>query len=349
MSAPLVVNTKDGACWTRRSVTEGGIALYALADVCSCPEFVMATLDELAARGIAGSADALPMPTGPEPKAQDAEVVAKVAELIGDGKPASDGLIAQLGESVRDVREHEHPKWEDLYCLNLVSFMGERMGPVLRRLLDAEARVAELEAELREFPQFYLADYEGAGLTLHLTREAARAACDDFAKAEAHGRGWDWRAEDGVEFQFWTDPDTDRPTGDTGGAVWEIRVEDSSGPRTYPPALPWARHMDDEDLSDFLDELAAAAGTPGSYEGALATVENAIAQWRLIGEAQHAHNTAPGPEAEDVTPQVQKLRTLLAGQREQAAANAPDEWCTGCNTDHDPDECGYRPEAGEPS
>ncbi|MFJ3037777.1 hypothetical protein [Streptomyces tendae] len=65
----------------------------------------------------------------------------------------------------------------------------------------------------------------------------------------------------------------------------------------YPPALPWARLMDDEDLSDFLDELAAAAGTPGSYEGALATVENAIATWRLIAEAQHAHNTAPGPDA----------------------------------------------------
>jgi hypothetical protein len=31
--------------------------------------------------------------------------------------------------------------------------------------------------------------------------------------------------------------------------------------------------------------------------------------------------------------------------------NAPDvpapaeEWCTGCNTDHDPDVCGYRPAA----
>lgn len=67
MSAPLVVNTRDGACWTRRTVTAGGVALYALADVCSCPEFVMATLAELAERGIIGSADALPMPVGPEP------------------------------------------------------------------------------------------------------------------------------------------------------------------------------------------------------------------------------------------------------------------------------------------
>ncbi|MEU7399952.1 hypothetical protein [Streptomyces sp. NPDC044948] len=147
------------------------------------------------------------------------------------------------------------------------------------------------------FPLFYLADYEGAGLTLHLTREAARAACDDFAKAEAHGQGWDWRAEDGVDFQFWTDPDTDRPTGDTGGAVWEVHVEDSTGPRTYPPALPWAKHMDADDLEEFLADLVDAASGDDDLT-TLAAVEDAIGRWRLIGEAQHAHNTAPGPDAE---------------------------------------------------
>lgn len=67
-SAPLVVNTRDGGCWTRRTVTEGGIALYALADVCRCPEFVMATLAELAEQGIVGSADVLPVPVVPEPR-----------------------------------------------------------------------------------------------------------------------------------------------------------------------------------------------------------------------------------------------------------------------------------------
>lgn len=67
MSAPLVVNTTDGTCWTRRAVTRGGLALYAVAGVCDCPEFVMATLAELAEHGIAGSADVLPMPVGPEP------------------------------------------------------------------------------------------------------------------------------------------------------------------------------------------------------------------------------------------------------------------------------------------
>ncbi|MFI2632573.1 hypothetical protein ACH5A2_19575 [Streptomyces collinus] len=146
MSAPMVVNTKDGTCWTRRGSFRNGEALYAPEGVCSCPEFVMATLAELAEHGIAGSADVLPVPVAPEPQAQVHGAHAKVAELIGDAKPATDRLVEQLAESVRDRREHEHPTWEDLFCLNLVSWAGERMGPVLRRLLDAEARIAELES-----------------------------------------------------------------------------------------------------------------------------------------------------------------------------------------------------------
>ncbi|MFF7142335.1 hypothetical protein ACFZB5_13940 [Streptomyces nodosus] len=73
---------------------------------------------------------------------------AKIAELIGDAKPATPGLLVSFGESVRDRREHDHPTWEDLYCLNLSSYMGERMAPVLRRLLDAEALAAADRAEV---------------------------------------------------------------------------------------------------------------------------------------------------------------------------------------------------------
>ncbi|THA28263.1 hypothetical protein E4198_00165 [Streptomyces sp. RKND-216] len=70
-----------------------------------------------------------------------------VAALIGDAKPATDRLLRQLAESVRDVREHDHPSQnEDLYCSNLTSWMGDRTAVVLRRLLDAEAQVAEHEA-----------------------------------------------------------------------------------------------------------------------------------------------------------------------------------------------------------
>lgn len=65
----------------------------------------------------------------------------------------------------------------------------------------------------------------------------------------------------------------------------------------YPPALPWALLMDHEDLTDFLDELAASAITHASSEVALAEVEATCGRWRLIAEAQHGHNTAPGPDA----------------------------------------------------
>ncbi|APY88225.1 hypothetical protein DCW30_05595 [Streptomyces alfalfae] len=65
MSAPLVVNTADGTCWTLRATTRDGGALYAPEGVCECPRFVMATLPELAEHGIVGSADALPAPVGP--------------------------------------------------------------------------------------------------------------------------------------------------------------------------------------------------------------------------------------------------------------------------------------------
>lgn len=67
-----------------------------------------------------------------------------------------------------------------------------------------------------------------------------------------------------------------------------------------------------------------------------------------LAEAQRVMPGAVVRDEEDVTPQVQKLRALLAGQREQQAGG-PVEWCTGCNTDHNPDECGYRPGAGDAS
>jgi hypothetical protein len=181
---PLVVNTSDGAVWMRRAVTRDGHGLYVVADApACCPPFVMATLAELAEHGIAGSADVLPVPVGREPSDREKERAA-IAELIGDAEPASDGLVVQLGQSVRDRREHEHPTWEDLYCLNLTSFMGERMGPVLRRLLDAEAEVEKLRGELADRD---LLAAQNRALEGRVTRYrlAWRAAYQ-----RAQGRGW---------------------------------------------------------------------------------------------------------------------------------------------------------------
>ncbi|MGW4043002.1 hypothetical protein [Streptomyces sp. NPDC004721] len=70
--------------------------------------------------------------------------------------------------------------------------------------------------------------------------------------------------------------------------------------RSYPPALPWAQLMDDEDLQEFLAELSGVAvgrSVVPNVQDALADVEDTCARWRAIAEAQHAHNTAPGPNA----------------------------------------------------
>ncbi|MFI1021302.1 hypothetical protein [Streptomyces olivaceus] len=172
------------------------------------------------------------------PSQLTAEQRAALAGHLADAKPARDGLIADMARAIHDRREHDHPQWEDLYCLNLVSWMGERMGPVLRRLLNTEARVAELEAKLAEFE---------------------RPADEDpiaYALTEQAGGG-------------------------------------------YPPALPWARLMDADDLAEFLAEVEHAIATPGAAPAeALAAVEKACGTWQVIAEAQHAHNTAPGPGAE---------------------------------------------------
>ncbi|RYJ29398.1 hypothetical protein CU044_2139 [Streptomyces sp. L-9-10] len=71
--------------------------------------------------------------------------------------------------------------------------------------------------------------------------------------------------------------------------------------KEYGPAFPWVALMDDDDRSEFLGELAAAAinyyRPEAGDEATLAEIEKACMTWRLIAEAQHAHNTAPGSAA----------------------------------------------------
>ncbi len=122
MSAPLVINLKDGSVWERRAVTAAGVALYALAGSCACPEFVMATESELAAQGIAGTADVLPVPVGPEPQPLSeerlAEIEARAAEAtpgpwctdsweIYQGAEYEPGLSMWIGETCRGTSSPE--------------------------------------------------------------------------------------------------------------------------------------------------------------------------------------------------------------------------------------------------
>jgi hypothetical protein len=75
-------------------------------------------------------------------------------------------------------------------------------------------------------------------------------------------------------------------------------AEGTTSRTAYPPVLPWAALMDDEDLAGFLDEVADVVVANEGGPARLAEVEAACARWRLIAEAQHAHNTAPGPDVQ---------------------------------------------------
>lgn len=77
---------------------------------------------------------------------------ATIAALIGpDVSPADDALLADLAEAVRDVHGHEHQAVaDDLFCANLLGWMGQRMPAVLARLLGAGAIIAEQRALILE-------------------------------------------------------------------------------------------------------------------------------------------------------------------------------------------------------
>lgn len=82
-----------------------------------------------------------------------------------------------------------------------------------------------------------------------------------------------------------------------GALPMPVAPEPQAPAEGYPPALPWAALMDDDDLAEFLNELGEAAIRSLDPREALAEVERACGTWRLIAEAQHGHNTAPGPDA----------------------------------------------------
>ncbi|MFJ8852292.1 hypothetical protein [Streptomyces sp. NPDC102437] len=84
-----------------------------------------------------------------------------VGRQVGDVNPATDELIVSFAEAVANRRDHAHPEWEDLFCANLSSYMGERVAPVLRRLMDAEAERDALRAQVAELESLQLGAIDG--------------------------------------------------------------------------------------------------------------------------------------------------------------------------------------------
>ncbi|GHA28957.1 hypothetical protein GCM10010372_31060 [Streptomyces tauricus] len=140
---------------------------------------------------------AIPVPGG-DATPLTPEQRAKLSEQLGDAKPATTGLLLGFGDAVRNRCEHEHPTWEDLYCMNLSSYMGERMAPVLRRLLDAEAEIERL-SELEAAPTaVYRAEHPDSGIVLghYGTEAAARAHCEAMSRRDIPGAALDWIEDD---------------------------------------------------------------------------------------------------------------------------------------------------------
>ncbi|GHH29946.1 hypothetical protein [Streptomyces rubradiris] len=153
---------------------------------------------------------------------------------------------------------------------------NEALSEAAESLREHRDRIAELEKER--------ARYVGAEPTIaeeltYLSR-CLDAVLDLCEKAEKQATRW----ENPLPMPEW---------------VAEVRAaaEGMVERTSYPPAMPWARLMDDEDLAEFLDGLVGALETGGARD-ALAEVEDTCATWRAIAEAQHAHNTAPGPGEE---------------------------------------------------
>ncbi|MET7321467.1 hypothetical protein [Streptomyces sp. NPDC005549] len=280
-------------------------------------------------------------------------------------------------------RDRMHEAWVREAAVRELGALPMPVGPgprvdslplgVVVELNDLRTRLAGMANPPREV---FLAQYEGAEPELFATVEAARACCDDLAKVDAHENYWDWTVnEHGVHVQFWTHPDDDRPLSETSGSVTRVVVQGDE-PLSELEGLR-ARVADLEALTTQATEFRVwesgyglyvrrAPGATGFAVMEARRTDKGRRVWTTAGwqysailsdtelfcwpDAQtavaEARRIMPGTtvSAEDVTPQVEKLRTLLAGQREQAA-EAPHEG---------PQRHTYRlgrdlPEAGEPS
>jgi hypothetical protein len=116
------------------------------------------------------------------------------------------------------------------------------------------------------------------------------------AFAEAAARIWDLPQ----------DHELDPGRGDARELLERLAAEAAAG-EAYPLVLPWALLMDDEDLISFLGDLAhvmqdarhmATEAGPVHARRILAGLEKTCGTWRTLAEAQHTHNTAPGPDAD---------------------------------------------------
>jgi len=71
----------------------------------------------------------------------------RLRSSLGEGPRASNALLLELATAVEQCRTHDHRGDEDLFCGNLLGWIGERIGPVLRRLADADEALTPQHGE----------------------------------------------------------------------------------------------------------------------------------------------------------------------------------------------------------
>jgi hypothetical protein len=279
---PLVVNTQDGTCWMRRAVTREGRGLYAVADApACCPEFVMATLAELAEHGLASMVDALPMP-------------------VGSGRQVPE--LERLRVEVAALREERHSTNEAL------SDAAERMRADRDRIAELETRVSA-EENIRPHRQaiansnlHYIGKLE---LRIRRTR-FLHVNHPDPERCEHDGMAWPCPTVAALEAAV---GEAVHPCGcpkrfgrHADGCPTEVeRAAEASSGNTLPAWL-YQRFMPEGEGWEYLD-----SGQREYWEHQAHAVRRAV---------ERGGFKSPSPQVvEDVTPQVAKLRDLLAGQR----------------------------------
>lgn len=214
MSAPLVINLRDGSVWERRAVTAAGVALYALAGSCKCPEYLMASESELAAQGIAGTADALPAPVVP-------------------GLSERDRLRAAYIEALKNAHKtHPCPALGDQLWTGCVHYdvAGRMVGVGVchsERRADAVLAVRDVELErLQSQVAALLEERHVTNEALSDAAEALRADRDRIAELEkAQGLGDRERVELLAGFEKALEPFCAEP-GAAAAAVAAVRDPD---------------------------------------------------------------------------------------------------------------------------
>ncbi|MGW1158466.1 hypothetical protein ACWD5Q_06735 [Streptomyces sp. NPDC002513] len=305
---PLVVRTQDGTCWVRRAVTKDKRGLYVVngAPRC-CPEYVMATLRELAELGLASMADALPMPVGPELKTWQARVdeverkyafdTAELKRQLESARVDRQRLIraeqrrAELEAVLGTHREDDQAEIKRLRERVAALEAGlPAMQEALTRALD---RIAELEAE-RHTTNEALAD-------VTVAQRAAEAAVGGITRRFAPTQAL---RED--------EPTAVCRCDEPGADPYSCEADDCSGHFSELNPFGGARPVNVPSA-----EVSRTCGC--GWRTSVWHVDDGSADEELHGHIVRVHGgitpTQAVRVAEDVTPQVQKLRSLLAGQR----------------------------------